>query len=272
MPVSAKPIFKEKVLGVNDSFSRVKSLAVLPFKFLSLNSNLDDTSDKFLGIGLADALVTRLSNIRSVAVRPTTSVLKFAAEEDDPISVGHLLNVNYVLDGRILKAGDDIRVTVQLVSVRDGAPLWASQFDEKDRDILSLQDSISKQVSQALVPQLTTEEQVRIARRGTDNPQAYEAYLRGRFHWHTLTEEGVAKAILAYNEAIAHDPDYALPYAAIGEYYCWLAIFGVMPPHECFMAAKEAASKAIQLDNELSEAHSILGFANKGVCWNKTKM
>jgi Tol biopolymer transport system component/serine/threonine protein kinase/Tfp pilus assembly protein PilF len=261
LPVSAKPIFKEKSTKTIDSFSSVKSLAILPFKTLSLNSDSDDTGDKFLGIGLADALVTRLSNIRSVAVRPTTSVLKFAAEDDDPISVGHLLDVNYVLDGRILKAGDNIRITVQLISVRDGAPLWASQFDEKDKDILSLQDSISKQVSQALVPQLTTEEQVRIARRGTDSPRAYEAFLRGRFHWHTFTEEGFAKAIVAYNEAIAYDPDYALPHAAMGEYYCWLAIFGVMPPRECLMAAKEAATKAIQLDSELSEAHSVLGFA-----------
>ncbi|MBA2341171.1 MAG: protein kinase [Pyrinomonadaceae bacterium] len=237
-----------------------ESIAVLPLKMLN-PVKTDDTGDDYLGIGLADALITRLSNVRSFAVRPTSAVARFSQMDCDPLEVGRELGVGFVLDGRIQKSRERIRVTVQLVSVRHQAPVWAGKFDDDYRDILDIQDSISEQVSEALVPHLTTGERQRLSVRGTNNIEAYEAYLRGRYHWNTFTEEGFAKALTCYYRAIALDPDYALAYTGIADYYNWIGVYAVLPFAESSAAAKEAATKAVELDDTLAEAHSALGFS-----------
>jgi eukaryotic-like serine/threonine-protein kinase len=236
-----------------------KSIAVLPFKLLQ-SSVGEDTGD-FLGVGLADALITRLSNMRTITVRPTSSVMRFTREDSDPVSAGHQLGVDYVLDGHILKSGDRVRVTVQLVSTEQSAPLWAGRFDETHGDILTLHDSLAEKVSKELVPQLTGEERARFARRGTNSPEAYEAYLRGRIHWNTMSEEGFAKALTCFYEAVSIDPSFAAAHSGIADYYNWLGILGVMPPRECYDAAKEAATRAAALDPTSAEAYAALGFA-----------
>ena len=185
-PRAAAPARPKEDTGEEPVTTR-KAVAVLPLKVMRIGE-ADDTGGGYLGVGLADALITRLSHLRSVTLRPTSSVLKYAGVEIDPVIAGRDLAVDYVLDGRALRAGDRLRVTVQLVSVENGAPLWAGQFDESSKDILSLQDSISAQVAGALVPQLAGDERARVAKRGTDNPKAYEAYLRGRYYAHTYTE------------------------------------------------------------------------------------
>jgi tetratricopeptide (TPR) repeat protein len=194
-------------------------------------------------------------------VRPTSSVLRYGDENANPLEAGRELGVDFVLDGRIKRAGERIRVSLQLLDVRQGASAWAQQFDESFTDALSLEDAVAAQVAEALVPQLTGEERRRLKKRGTDDPEAFEAYLRGRYHLNTYTEEGFAKAIVAYHQAAALDPHYALPYAGIADYYNWLAVYGVMPPNECYRAAIQAAVKAIELDSGLSEAYAALGFA-----------
>ncbi|HWS55799.1 MAG TPA: protein kinase, partial [Pyrinomonadaceae bacterium] len=234
-----------------------KSIAVLPFKLLQAAEG-DDTGE-FLGVGLADALITRLSNTRAFVVRPTSAVMKFAREVD-PVSAGRQLAVDYVLDGHIFQAGDRVRVSVQLIGTRQSAPLWAARFDESHSDILALHDSLSEQVAKALVPQLTGEER-QPTRRGTNSAEAYEAYLRGRLHWNSMAEDGFAKAILFFNEAAALDPAYAAPHAGIADYYNWLGVLGVLPSDECYGAAKEAATRAAALDPSLPEAYAALGFA-----------
>lgn len=235
-----------------------KSIAVLPFKLLH-GAEGEDTGD-FLGVGLADALITRLSNTRAFVVRPTSAVMRFG-KEGDPVSAGRQLAADYVLDGHILRAGDRIRVSVQLINTRQGAPLWAAHFDESHADILTLHDSLSEKVSKALVPQLTGEDQRRLSRRGTNSPEAYEAYLRGRLHWNSMAEDGFAKSIIYFNEAAALDPSYAAPHAGIADYYNWLGVLGILPPRECYGAAKEAATRAAALDPTLPEAYTALGFA-----------
>ena len=237
-----------------------KSLAVLPLKLLDANAS-GDTGDDFLSIGLADALIMRLSNVRRFIVRPTSSVLRYGNEWADPHVAGRELGVDYIVAGTIRRAGQKLRVTAQLLSVQEGATLWAGKFDEEFTDALQLEDSISEQVARALVPALTGDERRQLSKRGTDNPEAYESYLRGRYHWNTLTEEGFAKAITCYYRAIAFDPNYAAAYAAVAEYHSWLAIFGVMPPAECLAAARAAARRAVELDDTLAEAHTALGFA-----------
>ncbi|HLL16540.1 MAG TPA: protein kinase, partial [Pyrinomonadaceae bacterium] len=238
-----------------------RTLAVLPFKLLNIQRT-EETGDNYLGIGLADALITRLSNVRRFSVRPTSSVIRYSgANIGDPFAAGHELGVSYVVDGRIQRAGERIRITVQLLNVYDGATMWAGQFDENYTDVLSLEDAISTQVAGALVPQLTGDEREQLAKRGTDNAEAFEVYLRGRYHWNTFNEEGFAKAITCYYRAIALDPDYAAAYTGIADYYNWIGIYGVMPPEECSAAAKEAGARALELDETLPDAHTAYGFA-----------
>jgi serine/threonine protein kinase len=166
-----------RVSGALRPDSSENSLAVLPMKILDVNQ---PGGPDYLGTGLADALITRLSAIRSFAVRPTSSVLRYGADAD-PLRAGRELGVEFVLDGRIRRSAERIRVTIQLLNVRDETTAWAGQFDEQFTDVLNLEDVISSHVAEAIVPHLTVDQRLRLAKRGTDNPQAHEAYLRGRF-------------------------------------------------------------------------------------------
>lgn len=235
------------------------SLAVLPLKLLDLQHGSDSGPD-YLGTGLADALITRLSAVRRFAVRPTNSVLRYGPDSD-PIAAGRELGVSFILDGRVRRADDRIRVTVQLLSVIDGTALWAGQFDEKFTDVLSLEDAISSNVAESIIPHLTGDERIRLGKRGTNNASAHEAYLRGRFYWNMFTEDGFARAIVCYHQAIALDSNYALAYAGIASYYNWLGSFTVLPFAECSAAAYEAASKAVALDPTLAEGYATVGQA-----------
>ncbi|HEX8733786.1 MAG TPA: protein kinase [Pyrinomonadaceae bacterium] len=232
------------------------AIAVLPLKLMGKGEA------DYLSLGLADALISRLSQVKRFTVRPTSSVLRYAQEETfDPLQAGRELGVNYVLDGWIKQFGGRIRISLQLLEVREGNVVWAGKFDEKSGDVLEIEDSISAQVGEALVPQLSGDEREKLARRPTDNAAAFEAFLRGRYHFNTFTEEGFAKAIVAYNQAIELDPNYALAYAGIADYYNWLGVYGVLPAQQCFQAAKNNSLKAIALNENLSEAHAALGFA-----------
>jgi serine/threonine protein kinase/Flp pilus assembly protein TadD len=233
------------------------ALAVLPLKMIDLAGG--DSASDYLGTGLADALITRLSAIQRFAVRPTSSVLRYA--DADPLDAGRELGVAFVLEGRIRRSGDRIRLTVQLLDVKVGTAAWAGQFDEKFTDVLTLEDAISSSVAEAIVPHLSGDELSRLAKRGTNDPEAHEAYLRGRSYWNKFNEDGFAKAIVCYHQAIAIDPDYAVAHAAVAEYYNWLGIYSVLPFHECATSAYEAAATAVAIDPTLSEAHCALGQA-----------
>lgn len=237
-----------------------KALAVLPFTFLNLASN-EDTDDRFLGVGLADALITRLSKVRRFVVRPTSSISSFGDGVFDPVQAGKELNVDFILNGSIKKANDRVRVTVQLLNVAENAAVWATSIDEVLSDVFSLEDKLSTKVVEGLLPQLTTNERDEFGKRGTNNPEAFEHYLRGRYYFNTFTEDSFAKAFVSFHSAIAADPEYAHAHAGIADYYNWLGILGVLPPQECFIPAVEAAKKAVELDPKLSEAHASLGFS-----------
>lgn len=269
--ISAPYLFTPLALASEpmDEAPTARSIAVLPMKVASANPG-DDTTNSFLGVGIADVLTTQLSNIRGLVVRPTSAVLR-CCNSDDPFAIGRELGVDFLLDGRVQLAGEQMRVTMQLTSLRDQSVLWASRFNEKLTDILSIQDSIAAQVAEAIVPKLTGEDRARLIKRGTDDLQAYEAYLRARYHWHSYTMESLAKALLHFNEAISIDPSYAAPYAGIAEYYNRLATFGLIPSDECFAAAKDAALKAVRLDETLAEAWGALAFATLGADWDRNE-
>jgi tetratricopeptide (TPR) repeat protein len=188
-------------------------------------------------------------------------VLRYRGVAVDPLLAGRDLSVNYIIDGSLRRAGDRLRVTAQLFNVKEGVTRWSEQFDEDSTDVLQIEDSISEQVASALLPQLTHDEQRQLSKRSTDNVEAFESYLRGRYHWNSYTESGLAKALECYNHAIKLDPEYALAYTGIADYYNWLGVFGIRPFAECSAAAKQAASKAVELDSTSAEAYSALGFA-----------
>jgi len=242
-----------------------KSVAVLPFKMIGARTAGE--TDEYLSVGLADSLITRLSNVRRLLVRPTSSVLKYG-DTDDPFEAGRQLAVSYIVDGNIRRAGETLRVTVQLLNVPERAVRWAGKFDEKSMDVLRLEDLISEQVAGSLIPQLTQEEQQQLAKRGTDDPKAYEAYLRGRYFWNRFTPELLPRAIEGFQTAIAFDPNYALAYVGVADFYNWACIYGILPPSECYGPARAAAERALALDDSLGEAHSTLALSIVNGEWN----
>ena len=245
--------------------ARVPSVAVLPFRTLSGESEGDN---RYLGSGLADALITRLSSVRQLAVRSTAAVLKYADADRNPLAAGRDLGVDTVLDGYVQRAGERIRVTVQLVRLSDGATLWAEKFDEKFTDVFAVQDSISERVAGALTVRLTEEEQRLLTKRYTENSEAFQAYIRGRYFWNKRTVEGLKKGIEFAQQAIAIDPTYALAYVGLADSYNLLPGHGGLPPKDFFPKAKAAALRALEIDPTLAEAYASLGFVSYRFDWD----
>ena len=241
-----------------------KSIAVLPFKLLGAGGE-----DEYLGLGMADTLITRLGGINRVIVRPTSAVRKYAGGEQDPAAAGRELGVEAALEGTIRRSGDRVRVTVRLVSARDGSLLWADKFDESFTDIFRVEDSISEKVARSLTPELTGEEKDRLAKRYTENPEAYHLYMIGRYHWSRANPEGWRKAVEYFNRAIEKDPNYTLAYTGLADAYVSLAA-SALPQTEAMPRAKEAALKALEIDNRLAEVHISLGKVKQLYDWDWT--
>jgi adenylate cyclase len=182
----------------------IQSIAVLPFKALA------GESDRSSELGMADALITRLSGVRRNVVRSTGSVLKYTGT-DDPLAAGRDLKVDAVLERAVQQAAGRIRVSARLINVEDGAPLWADHFDEPWTHVFGVQDAISERVVQALTIELTGPERQRLTRRGTESVEAYRAYILGRLHWNHRTAEELTQAIAYFEKAITIDPSYTLP-------------------------------------------------------------
>ena len=241
----------------------VRSLAVLPFKPIGAGEE-----DEYLGLGMADALITKLSNIREINIRPTSAVRKYDAPEQDPVAAGRELRVEAVIEGSVQRVGDRIRVTVQLVSVRDGTPLWAEKFDEHFTNIFAVQDRISEQVARALTLTLSGAERELLTKHYTENSEAHQLYLKGRYFWNKRTVEGLNKGISYFNAAIEKDPSYALAYVGLADSYSLLSDYNELPPKEAYPQAKKAAEEALKRDEQLAEAHATLAFIKASYDWD----
>ena len=231
----------------------IKTLAVLPF-----NSLVAENREEALEMGMADTLISRLGNNREIVVRPLSVVRKYGGLEQDAVQAGRALAVDSVLDGSIQRSGENIRVNVRLVRTADGASLWAGTFDEKFTDIFVVQDAISNKVAAALALQLGGKEHKHLTKRHTENVEAYQCYLKGRFHWNKRAPRDLRKSIEHFKEAIALDPKYALAFAGLADAYTLLANAGG-PAHEIMPEARASALKAVSLDDNLAEAHAALG-------------
>jgi DNA-binding winged helix-turn-helix (wHTH) protein/TolB-like protein/Tfp pilus assembly protein PilF len=232
-----------------------RTIAVLPFKPLSIESR-----DESLEMGMAETLITKLSSINQLVVRPMSVVRKYTDLQQDPIIAGRELQTEAVLDGSIQKAGDRVRVTVRLMNVESGASLWAAQFDENFTDIFKVQDSISERVTQALTLRLSPEESARLTKHYTDNPEAYQLYLQGHYLFSRQTGDrgdNLRRSLEYYQLAVEKDPKFALAYVGVAEFYLSEGN-PKLSPWERLAKAKAAVAKALELDNALAEAHTAL--------------
>jgi TolB-like protein/Flp pilus assembly protein TadD len=229
---------------------RVDSVAVLPFEPLG-----QDTTDELLGLGMADAVIGRMSNLKKLVVLPTTAVLKYKGPASDPLAAGRALQVDAILSGTVQRSGDQVRVTVQLVHVASGRTIWSEKFDQTFTDIFGIQDSISDSVVRSLALNLTADEQKQLGKHYTTNVAAYDSYLMGLYFWNKRSEEGLGKAIDYFGRAIQKDPNFALAYALMADCYYLQFFYGYESGPDQIRNAKAAADRALLLDDSVAQGH-----------------
>jgi TolB-like protein/Tfp pilus assembly protein PilF len=233
-----------------------KSIAVLPFDSLS-----EDKSNAYFAEGVQDEILTRLAKVADLKVISRTSTQHLKSVPDDLPQIAKQLGVAHVLEGSVQKANDQIRVNVQLINALTDTHLWAETFDRKLTDIFAVESEIAKTITDTLQAKLSGSEQHAIAARPTENTEAHQLYLKGRFFWNKRTANDLKKSIEYFEQAIAADPNYALAYAGIADAYVWLPGYTAGTPQDCYPKAKAAATKALQLDDSLAEAHTTLALA-----------
>ena len=239
----------------------VRSMAVLPFHSLT-------NDGEYLGLGMADALITRLGRTKLLLVRSTGTVQKYAVPGLDPVAAGRDLHVDSVLEGSIQTAGDRLRTTVRLLRVTDGSTLWAGTFDERLTDIFSVQDSISQRVTGALALELTEAQRSLLTRRDTSDSQAYQLYLRGRFFWNKRSRDGFERGVSYFRQAVEKDPAYALAHSGLADSYIGLTYYHFTSPQTAMPLARAAALKALEIDDSLAEAHASLAHVKTNYEWD----
>ncbi|MGH9823292.1 MAG: winged helix-turn-helix domain-containing tetratricopeptide repeat protein [Blastocatellia bacterium] len=248
---------------VSRSGARITSVAVLPFRSLAqpeTDAKSGDPKDAYLELGLADAVITRLSRLKQIIVRPTGAVRKYSEPAQDPIAAGRELNVDAVLDGSLQELSDRIRVTVRLVRVSDASSIWSQKFDEKPAGIFDLEDSISERVADALAVAMTPREKEELKKNTTKSAEAYELYLKGRYLWSKRSEDGLRKGIASFRLAIDSDPTYAQAYAGMADCYIILYDHLFDVADEAIPQARAAAARALDLDDSLAEAHTSMAY------------
>jgi len=231
-----------------------KSIAVLPFDNLS-----DDKSNAFFAEGVQDEILTRLAKVADLKVISRTSTQRFKSAPTDLREIAKQLGVMNILEGSVQKANDQVRVNVQLINAMTDGHLWAEIYDRKLTDIFSVESDIAKTIADTLQAKLSGSERTAISKKPTDNPEAYELYLKGRFFWNKRTGADLFKAIDYFKQAIAKDPNYALAYSGLADSYLLLPPYGAAAPKDSVPQAKAAVKKALELDDALAEAHASAG-------------
>ncbi len=241
----------------------IPSIAVLPFVNMS-----PDPENQYFGDGLAEELINALAQIEGLRVAARTSAFRFRGEEIDLGEVGRKLKVSAVLEGSVRKAGNRLRVTAQLINIADGYHLWSKRFDSEMRDVFDIQDEIARGIVDQLRVKLVRPADRQLVPVGTENLEAYTAFLQGRYHLHSLTPEGWAKSHELFQKSIQLDPSFALPHAWLSDYYQSLAWWGNLRPNDVLPKSRAYAQKAIELDDSLAFAHSSFAVTLFGFDWD----
>ena len=234
--------------------SAIDSIAVLPFVNQNNDSNIDWIAD-----GLTDSITNGLTPLQNLKVIPRSSVFRYKGKEIDPLKVGNELGVSAVLTGRLLQRGDDLVVSTELIDVRHNKQIWGDHYQRKLSDLLAVQTDIANAISAKLRPTLSGTEAVQIKKRYSQNSEAYQLYLKGRYNWLKFTPEDHKRAAVYFNQAIAIDPNFALAYSGLSDTFAASAVNGWISPREGFLKSKIASNKAVQLDDSLAEAHASVG-------------
>jgi adenylate cyclase len=255
-------VFVSKKSARSTSIVPEKSIAVLPFVNMSA-----DKGDEYLNDGVSEELIAALSKITGLQVKARTSSFAFKGRNEDIQKIGELLHVSHLLEGSVAKAGNKLRITAQLIQASDGNHLWSDTYDRQMQDIFAVRSEVAQQVAETLKIRLLGEDKKRLDKKPTENIEAYNLYRRGRYYTDKMSQDGYKKALGFYQQAIEKDPRFALAYAGMADTYV-LAADLYIPPREAFSKAKEAALKAIELDETLAEAHASLGFVHFHYDWD----
>jgi serine/threonine-protein kinase len=239
----------------------IQSLAVLPLENLSR-----DAAQEYLADGMTEALITDLAQIRSLRVISRTSVMRYKGTKKGLPEIARELDVDGVVEGSVLRIGEKVRITAQLIHASTDRHLWARSYERDFKDVLALQDEVAQAIASQIQARLTSDEQARLSRARSVNPEAHEAYLKGRYEWYRWTPESYQKALDYFRQSIAIDPSYAPAYAGLSMAYARLGDSGgAWRPGDAYPKAKSAALQAVELDSELAEAHVALGMS---ILWN----
>jgi TolB-like protein/Flp pilus assembly protein TadD/tRNA A-37 threonylcarbamoyl transferase component Bud32 len=238
------------VSSLRTSTKAVRSIAVLPFEPLGR-----DVNDERIGLGMADAVIGRLSNLKHLVVLPTSAVSRYKGPANDPLAAGRALGVDAILSGTVQRSGDRVRTTVQLMRVASGGTIWSEKFDQTFTDIFDVQDAISNNVARSLALNLTSDEQKQLAKRYTINAAAYDEYLMGLYFWNTRSKDGLEKAIDHLRRAVEKDPNFALAYALMADCHYLQFYYHYDRRPNWIQNAKAAAEHALLLDDSIAEAH-----------------
>ena len=243
----------------------IDSIAVLPF----VNVNADPDME-YLSDGITESLINSLSQVPRLRMIARSSVFRYKGKEIDPQTVGRELGVRAILLGRVTQRGDNLSISAELVDARNNSRIWGEQYSRKLSDILQVQEEISREISDKLRLKLTGEEQKLVAKRYTENVEAYQLYLKGRYYSNKRNEESLRRGIDYFQQAIAKDPHFALAYSGLADSYSTLgSVFvSAMPPREAMVNMKSVAQKALELDDTLAEAHTSLADAKFRGDWD----
>ncbi len=243
----------------------INSLAILPFANATSDPNTEHLSE-----GITESLINNLSQIPRLRVMARSTVFSFNGQNLDSQKVGSSLGVDAVVTGRVTQLADTLVIQVDLVDVSSGAQIWGERFNRKLTDVVTMQEEISREISEKLHLQMTDQERSRVSKRHTINAEAYQSYLKGRYHWNKRTQEGLRKSIEYFTEALEKDPTYAQVYAGMADSYNTLARFNFVRAQEAYPKARSAATKALEIDETVAEAHSSLAVVKMDYEWDLT--
>ena len=254
------PAPREATQPLRESTEVINSIAVLPFENADRDPNME-----FLSDGITDDLIYTLSQMEKLRVTARSTVFRYKSRDADPQKVGRELNVDAVVTGRVLQQGDSLKIGTELVDVARGWLLWGERYNRKRTDLLNIQDEISREIFEKLQLKLSGKKRELLTRRYTENPEAYQLYLRGRYFWYKRL---LSKGAEYFTQAVAIDPNYALAYAGLSDCYGLFSYYSVASPLESLPKAKAAAVKALDIDESLAEAHNSLAWTLFWFDWN----